>query len=335
MHALLPARTAELRRLAWMHPEWWIVLLAAAAWIALAIIPHPSAHSHAAAHVHAAHQVDSHPAHLHRGHAVDGSPAIPNGQLTTDGKGMTGGMVMTGGPGMTSGSEMTDGGESRDGAWTTGVEASGRTGSPSGAGMTGSEEMDGVAGMSAAIGAMIPRAALMIVAMMLPLVLANVRHAAFSSLSARRHRAMAGFVAGFLALWIPAQLLIEGAAAVLGAYAGWIAAVAVIGLAAAAWEASPVRGARARRCHATAPLAPRGWRADADCIRYGVMTGRHCVASCWALMGVCSAAGHALPVMGAVFALQWAGRDARWNALRWTAAALVAVSVAGAGLLRA
>ncbi|MBB4637003.1 DUF2182 domain-containing protein [Longimicrobium terrae] len=204
-----------------------------------------------------------------------------------------------------------------------------------GAGTTGGARMTVGAGTFADIGALILRAALMIMAMMLPLVLANVRHAAFSSLSARRHRAIAGFVAGFLALWIPAQLLIEGAAAVLGSYAGWLAAAAVVGLAAAAWEASPMRRTRARRCHATAPLAPRGWRADADCIRYGVMTGRHCVVSCWVLMALCSAAGHALPVMGAVFALQWAARDARWNALRWTAAVLVAVSVADAGLLRA
>jgi predicted metal-binding membrane protein len=318
MQAPAPARTAELRRLAWMHPEWWIVLAAAAAWIALAVIPHPAAHGHAP-HVHAAHSFDdAEPSHFHAGHPVDGSAVTSDAVGSTGDARMTGGARMTDGVGSTGGARMTDG-----------VGSTGR------AGMTGGVGSTGGAGMFGDVGAVILRAVLMIVAMMLPLVLANVRHAALSSLSARRHRAIVGFVAGFLALWIPAQLLIEGAAAVLGSYAGWLASAGVIGLAAAAWEASPTRGTRLRRCHATAPLAPRGWRAHADCFRYGVVTGRHCVVSCWALMALCSAAGHALPVMGAVFALQWAGRDARWNALRWTAAVLVAVSVAGAGLLRA
>ena len=47
-------------------------------------------------------------------------------------------------------------------------------------------------------------------------------------------------------------------------------------------------------CHRSIPLAPRGWRADRDCIRFGALIGTRCLVSCWALMLVCFASGHAL-----------------------------------------
>ncbi|HEX8391996.1 MAG TPA: DUF2182 domain-containing protein, partial [Longimicrobium sp.] len=145
------------------------------------------------------------------------------------------------------------------------------------------------------------RAGVMTIAMMLPLALTNVRHAASSRSGLRRHVAIAGFVAGFLVVWTPVQMGIDAAAVALGSRAGWIAVLA-IAVAAAVWELAPGRRERLLRCHATTPLAATGWRADADCLRYGVVTGRHCVASCWALMALCAAAAHALPVMAAVFA---------------------------------
>jgi hypothetical protein len=42
------------------------------------------------------------------------------------------------------------------------------------------------------------------------------------------------------------------------------------------------------------PLAPRGWRADRDCVLYGWRTGTSCALSCWALMLACALSGHAL-----------------------------------------
>jgi predicted metal-binding membrane protein len=80
---------------------------------------------------------------------------------------------------------------------------------------------------------------------------------------------------------------------------------------AAAWEIGPIKRRELRRCHRTVPLAPRGWRADADCVRYGLTTGFSCLTMCWALMVACAAFAHSLPVMAVLFGVQLSGRYQR------------------------
>jgi len=167
----------------------------------------------------------------------------------------------------------------------------------------------------------------MVAAMMLPLTLANVRHVALSSLWRRRHRAIAAFVAGYLAVWIAVQAGITMGWKLLASLAGWKVAVAAVVIAAALWELSPVRVRRLRRCHRTVPLAPRGWRADGDCAVYGVTTGLSCAAMCWALMAACAAFSHSLPVMAVLFGVQVSGRYQRRPS-----PALAALAVLGVGL---
>lgn len=169
----------------------------------------------------------------------------------------------------------------------------------------------------------------MVAAMMLPLTLANVRHVALSSLWRRRHRAIAAFLAGYLAVWIAVQAGITGGWRLLASFAGWQVAVGATVIVAALWEISPARIRRLRRCHRTVPLAPRGWRADADCALYGVTTGLSCVAMCWAIMAACVAFAHSLPVMAVLFGVQVSGRYQRRPV-----PALAALAVLAAGLLR-
>ena len=57
------------------------------------------------------------------------------------------------------------------------------------------------------------------------------------------------------------------------------------------------------RCRRSAPLAPRGWRADRDAARFGARIGASCVVSCWATMGAVVALGHHAVVMVAGLAL--------------------------------
>ncbi len=148
----------------------------------------------------------------------------------------------------------------------------------------------------------------MVIAMMLPLTLANVRHVAQSSLWRRRHRAIAAFLVSFIAVWIVVQSAIVGSLRLLTPLVGWQTAGTVAMVAAALWELAPIKRQRLRRCHQTVPLAPRGWRADADCAHYGVTTGFSCVTTCWALMVAAAAFFHSFLVMTVLFGVQLIGR---------------------------
>jgi predicted metal-binding membrane protein len=121
-------------------------------------------------------------------------------------------------------------------------------------------------------------------AMMLPLTVMPVRHVAFRSLWRRRHRAIFGFLLGFGFVWIAVGLI----SVTLFGFYGRPASVGVAGALAiapaAAWQLMPVKRRALLACHRTAPLAVDGLRADLDCIRYGLMHGRFCLLSCWALM---------------------------------------------------
>jgi predicted metal-binding membrane protein len=206
----------KLRRFGWRHPEWWVVMIAAVAWMFMAGMSH------------------SHASHTHASH-IGITPGIGHAQ--------------------------------------------------------------GTLGMVA-----------MVIAMMVPLILTNVRHVALSSLWRRRHRAIAGFLAGFIAVWFVVQSAIVGTWGLLAPLVGWQTAGGVAMVAAALWELAPIKRQRIRRCHLTVPLAPRGWRADADCARYGVSTGFSCVTTCWALMVAAAAFSHSLMVMIVLFGVQMSGR---------------------------
>jgi predicted metal-binding membrane protein len=89
---------------------------------------------------------------------------------------------------------------------------------------------------------------------------------------------------------------------VIAAIARWrldsAAAYVAAGFAAAAlWQLTPVKRWALRACHRAMPLAPQGWRAEMDCLRYGSTMGGYCLASCGVLMLACSLAGHSLPAM--------------------------------------
>ena len=148
----------------------------------------------------------------------------------------------------------------------------------------------------------------MVIAMMLPLTLANVRHVALSSLWRRRHRAIAAFLVGYTGVWIVVQTVIVEAWGLLDPHIGWETAGGIAMVAAALWEIAPAKRQRRSRCHRTVPLAPRGWRADADCAHYGVTTGFSCVTMCWALMIASAAFSHNLMVMIVLFGVQMSGR---------------------------
>jgi predicted metal-binding membrane protein len=136
---------------------------------------------------------------------------------------------------------------------------------------------------------------LMVAAMMLPNVMYPVRVTAASSLWARRHRAIAGFLAGYFAPWV--VLGIVAAALREGTWTHTYAAPAFGFAGAAVWQKTPMHRRALIACHVRLPLAPTGWTADRDCLRFGCTIGAACVWSCWPLMLACAFAGHSLIAM--------------------------------------
>lgn len=131
---------------------------------------------------------------------------------------------------------------------------------------------------------------LMVAAMMLPLLIYTVRFTAFASLWRRRHRAIAGFLLGYFAPWLVAGII----AAMLRqeAWTHTYAAAALAFVLAALWQRTHLHRRALAACHRSWPLAPVGWRADRDCLRFGRFIGAACVRTCWPLMVACMFAGH-------------------------------------------
>ncbi|MEH6460180.1 copper chaperone [Chitinimonas sp. JJ19] len=148
--------------------------------------------------------------------------------------------------------------------------------------------------------------ALMLLAMMYPLLNDNLRALAFASPWSRRHRAMVGFLAGYTMVWLLYGLL-AGALLLLcfrmlsGALLAALfapASIALLGFGTAvAWVYTPMRRRALVACHAVhAPLGS-GWQADSACACHGLRIGWACLRNCWAIMTALMLTGHGLPAM--------------------------------------
>jgi predicted metal-binding membrane protein len=163
----------------------------------------------------------------------------------------------------------------------------------------------------------------MVLAMMPLLVLEPVAVTADRSLWRRRGRAVAGFLAGYLGLWLLAGVPVVIAVSALHIEHGQPGLVTVLALlVAVAWQLGPLKQTALGGCHRTIPLAPGGWRADRDCLRYGWMIGRSCLLSCWALMLANVLDRHSLLAMVGATAIAFAerylvpvGDQGRWRPL--------------------
>lgn len=142
--------------------------------------------------------------------------------------------------------------------------------------------------------------AAMVVAMMLPLTIPSIREGVRSAGRRGEFRALTGFLAGYMAVWMVAMIAITGVWTVAVSWLGWTAASVGTVIVAALWEAVT---------HGRHPA--HAWQSGANNIRTGGAIGLACVTRCWALMAVCVAFAHSLPVMFAIFGVQVAGRYGR------------------------
>lgn len=187
--------------------------------------------------------------------------------------------------------------------------------------------------------------ALMVAAMMSPLVIAPLQHVRDRSFARRRARAMLLFVAGYAAIWMTAGVGLQTVALA----ARWaVPAPLCLGLAATTaifWQVSPAKQWCLNRCHRQPHLAAFGAAADRAAFKFGLTNGASCVGSCWALMLLPLFVGHGhvlgmIGVMVFVFAERLerpAGLVWRWRgpvkALRITAQARMWLEPRG-GILR-
>jgi predicted metal-binding membrane protein len=127
--------------------------------------------------------------------------------------------------------------------------------------------------------------ALMLVAMMSPLVIPEIHHVRFTSLARRRARSMALFLVGYAGVWVVcgAALMSVGFVAQALAPGSYIPA-AVGGVIALVWQASPFKQLSLNKCYVKPPLRVFGPGADLDPLRFGWTQGWWCAASCSLLM---------------------------------------------------
>jgi len=162
-------------------------------------------------------------------------------------------------------------------------------------------------------------AALMLAAMMLPLIAAPLRHVHERSFARRRGRAMLLFVAGYAMLWMCAASGLE----LLALATRWAAPTSLACIVAALgsavlWQASPGKQWCLNRCHRRPQLAAFGAAADRDAFGFGLTHGASCVGACWALMLLpLSAAEFHLPAMAVVALFVAAERVERPAPLAW------------------
>ena len=127
--------------------------------------------------------------------------------------------------------------------------------------------------------------ALMLVAMMSPVLIPPVRHIRRRSFTHRRARSTVLFVTAYGAIWMAlgGVLVAMELLAKLFAPHSYLPAAGVI-VTALVWQFSPIKQRCLNRCHALTELATFGAAADLDAFRFGTTQGIWCVGSCWVLM---------------------------------------------------
>lgn len=127
--------------------------------------------------------------------------------------------------------------------------------------------------------------ALMLTAMMAPLIASPLRHVRDRSFTRRRTRAMLLFVSGYGAAWLAVGIVLQLVA--LTARLTLPEPPIRLTLAAAiavAWQVSPVKQWFLNRCHSRPQLAAFGVAADRGALCFGLESGGACAGGCWALM---------------------------------------------------
>jgi len=126
---------------------------------------------------------------------------------------------------------------------------------------------------------------LMLIAMMLPLLTAPMRHVSNRSFSHRRVRAIVLFSAGYATIWMAAgTVLVTLAIAIRALVENTLVLAALSITMALVWQFSPFKQHCLNHNHDHPPLSAFGVAADLDALVFGLVHGLWCVGSCWGFM---------------------------------------------------
>jgi predicted metal-binding membrane protein len=160
--------------------------------------------------------------------------------------------------------------------------------------------------------------ALMLAAMMLPVVAAPLRHVRDRSFARRRGRAMLLFILGYFAVWMAAGVVLQLVSLTAVGVAPMPLAAGLAFALAVVWQVTPAKQWCLNRCHRRPQLAAFGVPADRDTFNFGLTNGASCAGACWALMLPMLLAGEGqIFAMIAVTLLVFAERLERPAPLAW------------------
>ena len=127
--------------------------------------------------------------------------------------------------------------------------------------------------------------ALMLTAMMAPLLIPALRHVRARSLRSRRWRAVILVTVAHAAVWTAGGIALLTVASALRLVTGQPGLAVLLGLVAAlTWQLSPLKQYCLNRHCAHPPISSFGSAADRDALRFGGTHAAWCLGSCWALM---------------------------------------------------
>jgi predicted metal-binding membrane protein len=166
----------------------------------------------------------------------------------------------------------------------------------------------------------------MIVAMMVPAALPNLRAAANRSLWSRRDRTVGMVLVGYIVIWLLFGLLLESVLALARHPLGVTWSVLTL-LVAACWQITSCKRDSLRSCHRDPLFPPTGWRSDLACLKYGSTVAVRCCFSCWAMMVACAVSEHLFGITLLVAVVLWAERYIRIQPLYSFSAVLAATAL--------
>ena len=136
-----------------------------------------------------------------------------------------------------------------------------------------------------AIVAVLVMSALMVVAMMFPVLTMPIAHIRARSFARRRWRSTGLFLVAYTTTWTIACAIPAMALWVAGNHGvdHWLLTGVTV-VAAAIWQFSPAKQVWLNRSHSHPALAAFGRAADRSALQFGTRHGIRCVGSCWALM---------------------------------------------------
>jgi hypothetical protein len=149
------------------------------------------------------------------------------------------------------------------------------------------------------------------VAVMVPLVGANVRFAALRVPRRARRRTAIAVTGGWAGVWIIGMVVLAGATRLLvGVGDTWGAAV-VVTVVAVSWQWTRWKRRSLSRCHRVLAPPLESARARRACRAFGRGLGGNCLGSCAPMMALMMVSAHSLLVVAPLTAVAWYERRRR------------------------